>query len=324
MKKLLPLTLMLCVILSLSSCVSLTISSDPAQTTGTPDTKPAQTTGAPSTEPASTDEADDEAQIPSEFVGYWVYKEPSGFLEIAEDGVWALLDDDAKLVKSGSCRYDEDNEYLVLEESETLDFDFLRFNEDGDLLNGTSDVLSPTEKPTVGSEGLDKFIGTWKYDDRDVYITIRDNSTWELEGDDDAENTAGGCRMEEGDMLVLETYGGEDVNYLKFDDDGVLCDSVYDTLSRYEPAARDDSLLSPFVGEWEYDDRDGVLVITADWQWELYDGEDDLENHGICRYEEGYGLVLEDGEGIGDYDFLRVNDDGDVFNSVGVLLTRLK
>ncbi len=52
------------------------------------------------------------------------------------------------------------------------------------------------------------------------------------------------------------------------------------------------------------------------------DGELMVTESGNCRYEEGYGLVLENLEGS-DEDFLRFFDDGNLYNSAGYLMTRV-
>ena len=305
MKKILFIAVVLCVALSLSSCLYMMMSSDPAQTE------------APKTEPSSTNKPENGGELPSEFVGWWVYQD--GFLEITDEGTWTLYDDEMAFVKSGACRYDEGAQSLVLDESANLDFDFLRFDSEGALINSASDVLHPTEKPSIGNPDLAAFIGTWKYDDRDVLITIYENSTWNIEGDESLEYTFGECRTEKDGMLVLSTYGGFDVNYLRFNDDGVLCDSVFDTLSRYDES-ENASGIAPFVGRWEYDDKDESIVISSEWEWERYDGDMNLIGSGSCSLEEGYGLVLHDGDN--DVDFLRFDDDGFLYDSAHNGLTR--
>ena len=69
-----------------------------------------------------------------------------------------------------------------------------------------------------------------------------------------------------------------------------------------------------FVGTWRYEDREGYLNIYDDWLWSLYDEDCDCIQTGGCRLEEGYGLVLENGDGT-DYDYLQPNGDGTLYNS---------
>ncbi len=69
-----------------------------------------------------------------------------------------------------------------------------------------------------------------------------------------------------------------------------------------------------FVGTWRYEDREGYLNIYDDWLWSLYDEDFDCILTGGCRLEEGYGLVLEDADGM-DYDYLQSNGDGTLYNS---------
>ncbi|MBQ7061407.1 MAG: hypothetical protein IJM85_06455 [Clostridia bacterium] len=181
----------------------------------------------------------------------------------------------------------------------------------------------PTPEPATDEEKLSGFLGGWKYEDRDEYLRVFPDWTWEMLDGELMVTESGNCRYEDGYGLVLESMDGSDFDYLLPNDDDTIYNSVFEVLIPFEiPESTEELLLAPFLGTWKHEERDEYYVFYADWTWELLDGDRNVIEDGPCRYEEGYGLVLENLEGS-DEDFLRFFDDGNLYNSAGYLMTRV-
>ena len=173
-----------------------------------------------------------------------------------------------------------------------------------------------TDEPGPGRTP-EEYVGTWQYEGRSDYIVIHDDWLWALYDENLTCVMTGSCRLEEGYGLVLETSEGGDYDYFQPNGDGTLYNSAFDTVLPAEmPEALEGEGTTPeaFAGPW-YSKDDGIyLYIYNDMTWATYDETITYLEGGVCRFDDDYGFVLEYYSGT-DYDFLRYNDEGILYNS---------
>ena len=225
-------------ILGLCACAS-TSKTEPKQTEQTADATPApgteppegpnDPTPTPGTEPPEGPNDPDYEGTPAEFVGSWQYEDRGGYINIYDDWIWSLYDEDSECVMTGGCRLEE-GYGLVLENSDGTDYDFLRFGEDGVLYNSCSDILVPQTHSEDATPA--EYAGPWHNEASGIYLYIYDDMTWATYDEYICYLDSGACRLEDGYGLVLQYSDGTDYDFLRFGDDGVLYNCIYDTLIR--------------------------------------------------------------------------------------------
>lgn len=160
-----------------------------------------------------------------------------------------------------------------------------------------------------------EFVGIWRYEDREGCIRIYDDWIWSAYDDDMNCLMVGGCRYEDEYGLVLESDDGSDYDFLRPNEDGTLYNSAFVTLFPEESQQEVGTDFTEYVGTW-VNDASGVYVcIYEDWTWAVFDGMGGILSNGGCMMDSEFGLVLETYEDT-DYDYLHMNEDGTIYNSV--------
>ncbi len=243
MKRILAFMLALSLILGLCACASTSKTEakpteQTADATPAPGTEPPEgpndPTPAPGTEPPEGPNDPDYEGTPAEFVGSWQYEDRGGYINIYDDWIWSLYDEDSECVMTGGCRLEE-GYGLVLENGDGTDYDYLQPNGDGTLYNSSFTMLYPYEEPDFPGEDEDipeDFIGSWVNESNGCSLIIDEYGSWSAYDEENALAAFGTCRYEAGYGLVLENSDGTDYDFLRFGEDGVLYNCIYDTLIR--------------------------------------------------------------------------------------------
>lgn len=171
MKQLLTCLLILSLVLSLCACGSSSTETKPVET------KPVETTPAKTepvktepvkTEPVKTEPTQTEPvwtepgerirgdyDLIAPYLAIWSHEELDGFIRINEDWTWELLDAQGSIKESGECSYLDG--YLILEQEDGTDWDFLYFGEDGSLYNSASMEMHMDELPEPDDVGVEYY-----------------------------------------------------------------------------------------------------------------------------------------------------------------------
>lgn len=176
-----------------------------------------------------------------------------------------------------------------------------------------------TQAPDTKNEPDDigdpsRFVGSWKYDDKELYLMIDAMGTWAYYKDDPESLYSYGTFVVDNNVMMMIDSDGEWINNIYPDLEGKLRDSNGDFMSPYNEDE------SPFIGAWAREQKGLILMIRNDGTWTYYEGSlDSFYSEGTYYMENGV-LVMMDSSGDL-VDTLSFGSDGQLTDARGNSLT---
>ncbi len=137
------------------------------------------------------------------------------------------------------------------------------------------------------------YVGSWKYSDYDLYLTVYSDGTWE-EADGSGTVTASGTStFSELDGLSLYNEGSFVRSY-RLTGETSMTDSDGGSLTasaapEYVPEYSE----KDFYGNWEYDDSTKFLMLEESKQWKAVLSSGKVEATGRFEYQDGVAYLYE-------------------------------
>lgn len=161
---------------------------------------------------------------------------------------------------------------------------------------GKQETAAETDGNGLGEKAefvKEDYVGSWKYNDYDLYLTVYSDGTWEETDGTGSVTASGTSTFSELDGLSLYNQGSF-VRSFQLTDAKSMTDSDGGSLSAAQmPEYVPEYSESDFYGNWEYDDSTKFLTLDESKQWKAVLSSGKVEATGRFEYQDGVAYLYE-------------------------------